>query len=188
MADRRAFLAGSCAFAAGCAAKMASISDGGGEPGDAAISCTTSPASGPGAGYCQLVKETARVTGGGTLAVGQVMIFNIDYVNAAIIARDAGGFYALSAICTHQCCLVSACTDVCGLTPQQPQCSETTPTALVASGPAFICLCHGSEYAADGAVTRGPAPNRLPAFALTRDGDDMLVDFSTVVPATTRIA
>ena len=47
--------------------------------------------------------------------------------------------YALKAECTHLGCLVQ-------------------PDPL---GAGFACPCHGSKYAADGAVTRGPAPKAL---------------------------
>jgi len=47
--------------------------------------------------------------------------------------------YALRAECTHLGCLV------------QPD--------LLTGG--FACPCHGSKYAADGSVTRGPAPSPL---------------------------
>ncbi|KAL1507139.1 hypothetical protein AB1Y20_007992 [Prymnesium parvum] len=61
--------------------------------------------------------------------------------------------FALRAECTHLGCLV-------------------TPNPL---GDGFTCPCHGSRYAADGTVLRGPAPRPLRlAKVEARDGDGKL--------------
>ena len=116
---------------------------------------------------------------GGRLAVGQVALFNLDDDSAAIVARDERGFYALSAICTHQCCVLTVCDAACTAPLTNPgSCAETPAAILVRSGAAFVCACHGSEFGADGIVQSGPATRALPSVALRRDGDDLLVDLS----------
>lgn len=78
--------------------------------------------------------------------------------------RDTEGIYAVSMICTHLGCVVG--------------------TAEVG----FRCPCHGSEFAADGAVIHGPAPRGLPwlRVSLTEDGA-LEVDQDAEVPAGTRL-
>ena len=62
--------------------------------------------------------------------------------------------YALRAECTHLGCLVAA-----------------NPL-----GDGFTCPCHGSKYARDGTVLRGPAPSNLRLARLeTREKDSKLV-------------
>jgi len=56
------------------------------------------------------------------------------------LARDAGGLYAMSAVCTHAGCLVSE------------------PSGSTADA---VCLCHGSVFDRNGAVVRGPAGSPL---------------------------
>ena len=59
------------------------------------------------------------------------------------VFRDAEGVYAISTICTHLGCVV-----------------KPTPEG-------FDCPCHGSRFAADGTVTKGPAPRPLPWLKVT---------------------
>jgi nitrite reductase/ring-hydroxylating ferredoxin subunit len=80
------------------------------------------------------------------------------------VYRDGGGIYAISLTCTHLGCIVKTAAD------------------------GFLCPCHGSKYAPDGAVTRGPAPKSLPWFAVTAaGGGSVFVDEGTVVPAGTKV-
>lgn len=83
---------------------------------------------------------------------------------AVAIFRDEGGVHAVSLICTHLGCVVK-------------------PTSA-----GFECPCHGSHFAADGSVTRGPAPRALPWFAVKTNGAAVTVDEGTVVPAGTKEA
>ena len=80
------------------------------------------------------------------------------------VFRDAdGAVHAISLVCTHLGCIV-------------------TP----ADG-GFDCPCHGSRFAADGEVTRGPAPTALPWLAVASvAGAEILVDGGTNVPAGTK--
>ena len=79
------------------------------------------------------------------------------------IFRDGDGVFAISRVCTHLCCLVKAEAD------------------------GFHCPCHGSRFAPDGAVTKGPAPKALPWLAVSRVGaGTYLIDEAKVVPAGTK--
>lgn len=75
--------------------------------------------------------------------------------------RDAAGVHAISIVCTHLGCIVR-------------------PTS---SG--FECPCHGSRFASDGSVLRGPAPSALSWLSVSVDGAAVIVDEeSTVRPGT----
>lgn len=77
--------------------------------------------------------------------------------------RDAEGVYAVSIVCTHLGCIVK-------------------PTAT-----GFECPCHGSGFARDGAVVRGPAPQPLPWIKVTANGGTVIVDEGATVPAGTKV-
>jgi cytochrome b6-f complex iron-sulfur subunit len=70
------------------------------------------------------------------------------------VFRGAGGFHALSAVCTHLGCNVAH-----------------------DEGHGFVCPCHGSTYDEAGNVTRGPAAWPLPRYemSLSRRGE-LIVD------------
>jgi len=71
------------------------------------------------------------------------------------IVREADGFYALSAICTHLGC---------------------TPRWLPAESK-FKCPCHGSGYRKDGVNFEGPTPRPLERLKITlADDGQILVD------------
>ncbi len=60
-----------------------------------------------------------------------------------LVAHTAqNSFTALSALCTHQSCIITGY-----------------------SGGTFTCPCHGSQFNTSGQVTRGPAPSPLPGYA-----------------------
>ena len=147
--------------------------------GGASAPCAT-PSDGPGAGYCLVRDLQIRVPGGATLAVGQVVLFADDDDNAVIVARDDRGLYAMSAVCTHSCCMVTVCNSSCahGVFTNPGSCAATPVGALAATGAAFICACHGSEFAADGSVVTGPATSPLPSLTLTVVGNDVIVDLA----------
>lgn len=146
--------------------------------GGVAAPCAT-PSDGPGAGYCLVRNLTLRVPGAAMLAIGQVVLFSDDDDNAVIVARDQHGLYALSAVCTHSCCMVTVCNASCarGVLTNPGSCAAS-PVGALSSGTAFICACHGSEFAADGSVVTGPAATPLPSLALTVDGADVIVDLA----------
>jgi nitrite reductase/ring-hydroxylating ferredoxin subunit len=69
------------------------------------------------------------------------------------------GLAAISGRCTHMGCGV----------------------AVVADG-SFHCGCHGSEFAADGTVTHGPAGRDLTWFAVRVEDGNLVVDPTQEVP------
>ncbi len=160
--------------------------------------CASSPApdrscavhgAGPGLPYCLVGALKLRFPGASALEVGQVELRALDDNSAAILARDERGFFALSATCPHACCTVSLCASVdCGTSLVSPNdCAAPRRTTVAASGPAYLCPCHGSEFAADGSVLLGPAIAGLPQVAVELAGADALADLSQSVPAGTRI-
>jgi len=170
---------------------IAGCSGGGGGAGGGGGPCAAEPASpGAGAAYCLVEPRVVRAAGGRRLGIGEAVLTNVDDSTAIIVARDAAGFHALSAVCTHACCLVSLCRD--------PECASPTTnpgdcgTSGVATpdplGLAILCPCHGSGFhIADGTPLKGPATRPLPSFSLSFDGDDVLVDTSRPVDASVRI-
>jgi cytochrome b6-f complex iron-sulfur subunit len=82
------------------------------------------------------------------------------------ILHDPDGFRALSAVCTHLRCTVGA------FVPPDAEWKEAHAR----------CPCHGSIFARDGHVLRGPAPRPLDFYrvSLAPDGR-LLVDMAAVV-------
>lgn len=80
------------------------------------------------------------------------------------VFREGALVWAVSTLCTHLGCVV-----------------KPAPAG-------FDCPCHGSVFAKDGAVLRGPAPKGLPWFAVQpAGGGSLIVDQGTLVPAGTRV-
>ena len=77
--------------------------------------------------------------------------------------RDADGVYAISIVCTHLGCIVKPTAD------------------------GFECPCHGSAFAADGRVVRGPAPQPLSWIKVSAAGGTIVVDEGATVPAGTKV-
>ncbi|MBM4061300.1 MAG: Rieske 2Fe-2S domain-containing protein [Planctomycetes bacterium] len=81
------------------------------------------------------------------------------------IFKDGDSVHAISTICTHLGCVVKP----------------------VESG--FDCPCHGSRFAANGDVVRGPAPKALAWLSVSSAGGGaVLVDEGKVVPAGTKVS
>ena len=79
------------------------------------------------------------------------------------VFRDAGGVYAVSKVCTHLGCIVKSEAD------------------------GFHCPCHGSRFAFDGGVLKGPAPKALAWLGVARVGPaTYVVDEGKTVPAGTK--
>jgi len=77
--------------------------------------------------------------------------------------RDAQGVFAISCVCTHLGCTVARSAD------------------------GFACPCHGSRFARNGEVVRGPAPRALPWLEVGRAADGQLVVYAdNEVPEGTR--
>ncbi|MCR4411315.1 MAG: Rieske 2Fe-2S domain-containing protein [Thermoguttaceae bacterium] len=102
-----------------------------------------------------------RVTLPDALAEGEAFV---PPGRSVAVFRDREGLYAISLVCTHLGCIVKP-------------------------GPSgFDCPCHGSQFAADGSVVRGPAPKALPWHAVTVRGRECVVDEGAVVPAGTKVS
>ena len=95
-----------------------------------------------------------------TLAPGEAFV---PPGRTAALFRDAEGIYAISIVCTHLGCIVK-------------------PTAQ-----GFECPCHGSAFASDGSVVRGPAPRALSWLKVSTSGGTIVVDEDAAVPAGTRV-
>jgi cytochrome b6-f complex iron-sulfur subunit len=81
-----------------------------------------------------------------------------------VLVRDGEGVYAVSRVCTHLGCIV-----------------QPSPSG-------FDCPCHGSQFAADGAVLKGPAPKPLKWLAISAiGGGSYLVDEGTAVAPGTKV-
>jgi nitrite reductase/ring-hydroxylating ferredoxin subunit len=120
-------------------------------------------AAGAGAAGC------GRAGGGqptGPIAAGKVQdlpVGTFRVMGDVVVARDSGGLYAMSAVCTHAGC----------------------PTRE--SNGQLFCPCHGSLFDRNGNVTRGPARQALPHFQVEVGPDGSLtVQASTVVAADAR--
>ncbi len=100
-----------------------------------------------------------RVTLPDSLAAGEALI---PPGRPVALYRDADGVYAVSLTCTHLGCIVK----------KSPE--------------GFECPCHGSRFAADGEVTKGPAPQPLPWVEVSGKGASYVVDLGKRVPAGTR--
>ncbi len=104
-----------------------------------------------------------RVTLPESLAAGEAYV---PPGRAVALFRDAAGVWAVSAVCTHLGCIV-----------------KPAPGG-------FHCPCHGSRFAPDGTVIKGPAPRPLPWLAVASLGDgSFVVDAGkTVSPGTRELA
>ena len=102
--------------------------------------------------------------------VGPVSMFNqgtwtLVVAARVIVARDARGLFAFSALCTHSGCTVD----------------PPNPTTGVSR-----CSCHGSEFDGNGVVTRAPAREDLDHYPVAVCAGRVRVDSSRVVAANTR--
>jgi len=80
------------------------------------------------------------------------------------VFRDGKDVWAVSQVCTHLGCIVKR------------------------DGKNFACPCHGSRFALDGTVVKGPAPKSLPWIAVAANADGtLLVDESKPVPQGTKV-
>ena len=120
----------------------------------------------PACGHAMGSAPTGPVAAGNVsaLSVGKMIV-----MSNIVVARDANGVYGMSAVCTHEGCLLDDGSDT------------------VASG--LSCACHGSKFDGNGAVTAGPARQALQHFAVTIAADGaMTVDGSQPVAASARTA
>jgi Rieske Fe-S protein len=85
-------------------------------------------------------------------------------VSQLIVAQDANGFFAFTAICTHAGCLVDP---------------------PLSNGSTF-CPCHGSRFDGNGNVIAGPAISPLRHFEVNVCNGDVYVNTAKTVVASTR--
>lgn len=85
--------------------------------------------------------------------VGGAHFFQYQGHPAVVIQPSAGQFIALTAVCTHLGCIVKWQKD-----------KED-----------FLCPCHGGRYSPEGKVLAGPPPKPLETYAVTVQGDSILV-------------
>lgn len=158
-------------------------------PAESAVPSCGVQGNGAGLGYCLVAKQEITMRGLADLAVGDVALMAIDDASSAIVARDEVGFYALSGVCPHACCTVTICGgSACAAPLVSPtDCAPAARGTLSREGAAFLCPCHGSQFAADGSVLTGPARTALPSVALRLSGSNVVVDLSNAVPPNTRV-
>lgn len=104
--------------------------------------------------------KTFRVVLPEALAAGEAFV---PPGRSVALFRDAQGVHAVSTVCTHLGCIVKPTTQ------------------------GFECPCHGSQFARDGSVTRGPAPTALPWLEVRMAGDVLVVDEGATVPPGTKV-
>jgi cytochrome b6-f complex iron-sulfur subunit len=101
-----------------------------------------------------------KVTLPETLAAGQAFV---PPGRSVAIFRDDEGVWAISLICTHLGCIVKK------------------------SASGFECPCHGSLFADNGSVSKGPAPQALAWRKVTGSGGTYAIDEDSTVPAGTKV-
>lgn len=86
--------------------------------------------------------------------------------DGAALARDSRGLFALSLTCPHL-----GCRPV--FHPDQGR---------------FLCPCHGSAFAADGSLLKGPAQRGLGRLMLEKTGDQVVVALDRPAPPGFRLS
>jgi cytochrome b6-f complex iron-sulfur subunit len=131
----------------GIAALSAWLLDACGDNGADLPPATTTTCSG---GTCIDLTDAANAA---LAQVGGTMAFDADGDTILVARISATDVIALSAVCTHQGCIVDY--------------SATTNQ--------IECECHGSEFALDGSVVRGPANRPLKMYSATLAGTTITV-------------
>jgi cytochrome b6-f complex iron-sulfur subunit len=85
-------------------------------------------------------------------AVGGAALVQASGQSFLVSQTSAGSFIALTAICTHEGCVVS------GFQSSQ-----------------YVCPCHGSHYTTSGAVVQGPAVQSLKSFTTKVAGNVLTI-------------
>lgn len=115
----------------------------------------------PRAAVVPVASRKFRVTLPETLAAGEAFA---PPGRSVAVFRDGDGVFAVSRICTHLGCIVKPESD------------------------GFHCPCHGSRFALDGKVTKGPAPKALAWLEVTKlASGTYLVDEGKLVAAGTKV-
>ncbi|MGE5182703.1 MAG: ubiquinol-cytochrome c reductase iron-sulfur subunit [Acidobacteriota bacterium] len=109
-------------------------------------------------GYCLDLADPANAA---LRSVGGARVILIGNAHVIVVHVSDGEFVALSAVCTHAGCLVgyaSAANDL-------------------------LCPCHGSQFALDGTVLRGPAATPLATYPTTFDASTDVVTIAVTAQA-----
>jgi nitrite reductase/ring-hydroxylating ferredoxin subunit len=110
-----------------------------------------------------------------------VGLFKLYSSQGVIVGRDAGGFYAFSAICTHQG------TEI-GFAATNPSCAPAVAGCTQGTTGVFVCPNHGARFDGNGAVTQGPASTALQHYAVTLAAGQLTVNPTSLVAASARTA
>lgn len=104
----------------------------------------------------------------GTLAgaVSSWAVGTFKKVGTAFVGRDAAGFWAVWAVCTHN-----------------NKCALGTPTSAGIS-----CPCHGAKFDVNGKVTKSPATKPLPNYQVTVCNGNVYVNTAKTVTLGTRVS
>jgi Rieske Fe-S protein len=107
---------------------------------------TAETAGGEPAGGASGTAAPAALGPASEVPVGSAKIY--DEQGVVVTQAVAGSYAGFSTVCPHQGCAVAT-----------------------VQGPNIVCPCHGSTFALDGTVTRGPAQTDLESRAVTVAGD-----------------
>lgn len=100
--------------------------------------------------------------------------------NAVIVARDAGGYYAFTAICTHQGYNLA-------FRDPETNCMTTAGCSATSSTGRLVCSSgHGGNFDGNGARTAGPPPSDLAHFQVTVNAGMITVNPGVAVAASVR--
>ncbi len=158
MQTRREFCGGLC-LATAAGGVLSTVPGCGGGGGGSGSGSSTSPS---GTSAPSLARLTGTVAGnqvsveiaaGSALAStgGQALVQAGS--NTLLVARTgASTFTALTAICTHEACVITN-----------------------GEGGAFVCPCHGSRFDSGGRVLTGPAVTSLRSFATAFSGNSLTI-------------
>jgi Rieske Fe-S protein len=84
--------------------------------------------------------------------VGTAALVNFSGGSLLVAHPAANTFSALTAVCTHQGCIITGF-----------------------SGGTYTCPCHGSQFSTSGQVTKGPASSPLRSFAVQAAGSQLVI-------------
>jgi nitrite reductase/ring-hydroxylating ferredoxin subunit len=110
-----------------------------------------------------------------------VGVFKLYSSQGVIVGRDAGGFYAFSAVCTHEG------TEI-GFAATNPACAPAASGCTQGTTAVFVCPNHGARFDGNGVVTRGPASTNLPHYQVTLAAGQLTVNPSAPIGAAVRTA
>jgi nitrite reductase/ring-hydroxylating ferredoxin subunit len=95
-----------------------------------------------------------------------------------IVGRDAMGYFAYSATCTHESTLLAF--------RESTACTAPTGCTAVSMTGATECSLHFSRFDGDGGAVRGPAISPLPHYQVTVASGEITVNPGVTVAANVR--